>query len=79
MTSISKIRWQCRRGMRELDELLSGYLESSYQKISNEEKKAFNKLLELSDPELVKLLLTPYQSEDPQVNDMIIKIKKLKL
>tara|TARA_B000000475_G_C15935073_1_gene422389 strand:+ start:295 stop:534 length:240 start_codon:yes stop_codon:yes gene_type:complete len=79
MTSISKIRWQCRRGMRELDELLSGYLESSYQKISNEEKKAFNKLLELSDPELVKLLLTPYQSEDPQVNDMIKKIKKLKL
>ena len=76
MTSISKIRWQCRRGMRELDELLSGYLESSYQKISNEEKKAFNKLLELSDPELVKLLLTPYQSEDPQVNDMIKKIKK---
>lgn len=79
MTSISKIRWQCRRGMRELDELLSGYLESSYQKISNKEKKAFNKLLELSDPELVKLLLTPYQSEDPQVNDMIKKIKKLKL
>ena len=79
MTSISKIRWQCRRGMRELDELLSGYLKSSYQKISNEEKKAFNKLLELSDPELVKLLLTPYQSEDPQVNDMIKKIKKLKL
>ena len=79
MTSISKIRWQCRRGMRELDELLSGYIESSYQKISNEEKKAFNKLLELSDPELVKLLLTPYQSEDPQVNDMIKKIKKLKL
>ena len=79
MTSSSKIRWQCRRGMRELYELLSGYLESSYQKISNEEKKAFNKLLELSDPELVKLLLTPYQSEDPQVNDMIKKIKKLKL
>ena len=53
MTSISKIRWQCRRGMRELDELLSSYLENKYQETSDKEKIAFNELLELSDPELV--------------------------
>ena len=44
MTSISKIRWQCRRGMRELDELLSSYLENKYQETSDKEKIAFNKL-----------------------------------
>ena len=79
MTSISKIRWQCRRGMRELDELLSSYLENKYQETSDKEKIAFNKLLELSDPELVKLLLTPYQSDVPQINEMVGKIKKTKL
>ena len=25
-----QLRWQCRRGMRELDTLLSGYLEQRY-------------------------------------------------
>ena len=79
MTSISKIRWQCRRGMRELDELLSSYLENKYQETSDKEKIAFNKLLELSDPELVKLLLTPYQSYVPLINEMDGKIKKTKL
>ena len=79
MTSISKIRWQCRRGMRELDELLSSYLENKYQETSDKEKIAFNKLLELSDPELVKLFLTPYQSDAPLINEMVGKIKKTKL
>jgi len=79
MTSISKIRWQCRRGMRELDELLSSYLENKYQETSDKEKIAFNKLLELSDNELVKLLLTPYQSDVPLINEMVGKIKKTKL
>lgn len=79
MTSISRIRWQCRRGMRELDELLSSYLENKYQETSDKEKIAFNELLELSDPELVKLLLTPYQSDAPLINEMVSKIKKTKL
>ena len=79
MTSISKIRWQCRRGMRELDELLSSYLENKYQETSDKEKIAFNELLELSDPELVKLLLTPYQCDVPLINEMVGKIKKTNL
>lgn len=79
MTSISKIRWQCRRGMRELDELLSSYLENKYQETSDKEKIAFNELLELSDPELVKLLLTSYQSDVPLINEIVGKIKKTKL
>lgn len=53
----SKLKWQCRRGMRELDVLLSGYLERCYGQSSDEEKTAFRQLLELSDPELVGYLL----------------------
>ncbi len=53
----SQLRWQCRRGMRELDELLLGYLEHHYEQAAGTEKVAFRSLLALSDPELVGYLL----------------------
>jgi antitoxin CptB len=53
----SRLRWQCRRGMRELDELLIRYLETRYPGASDEEKTAFQAVLELPDPELNGYLL----------------------
>ncbi|MFQ3334366.1 MAG: antitoxin CptB, partial [Woeseiaceae bacterium] len=41
----SKLRWQCRRGMRELDELLVSYLNEYYDESSENEKSAFHELL----------------------------------
>ena len=70
----SRLRWQCRRGMRELDELLVSYLNKHYTQSTNDEKKAFQELLQLSDPELIKLLLTPYESEFEPINLIIQKI-----
>jgi antitoxin CptB len=55
--SHSQLRWQCRRGMRELDELLSRYLETAYNGASAGEKAAFRSLLELPDPDLASYLL----------------------
>jgi len=43
--------------MRELDELLLGYLEHHYEQAAGTEKVAFRSLLALSDPELVGYLL----------------------
>ena len=54
---MSKLRWQCRRGMRELDELLLAYLERHYEQASEIDKQAFQALLALPDPELVSYLL----------------------
>ena len=54
---ISKLRWQCRRGMRELDELLLAYLDTHYAAASSADKEAFEALLVLSDPELAGYLL----------------------
>lgn len=58
----SRLRWQCRRGMRELDELLLDYLEHCYGAAPEAEKQAFRSLLELPDPQLVGYLL---QKEQP--------------
>ncbi len=43
--------------MRELDELLLGYLEQQYEHVEEREKEAFRSLLALSDPQLVGYLL----------------------
>ncbi|MBT8101024.1 MAG: succinate dehydrogenase assembly factor 2 [Gammaproteobacteria bacterium] len=43
--------------MRELDQLLLGYLESRYPGASAAQKSAFCELLKLSDPELMAYLL----------------------
>jgi len=57
MSEESRLRWQCRRGMRELDELLLRYLETRYASADSDEKAAFHAVLELPDPELNGYLL----------------------
>lgn len=57
MSEESRLKWQCRRGMRELDELLVRYLEDSYPGDSEDDKAAFQAVLELADPELNAYLL----------------------
>ena len=49
---ISRLRWRCRRGMRELDQLLGWYLETRYAQAADEKKAAFSTMLEQPDPEL---------------------------
>jgi antitoxin CptB len=57
MSESSRLRWQCRRGMRELDELLIRYLELRYSDADQDEKAAFQAVLALPDPELNGYLL----------------------
>lgn len=66
-----RLRWQCRRGMRELDVLLSRYLQDTYPQSSEREKAAFEQLLSLSDPELSGYLLKGELHDDPTVQPII--------
>ena len=54
MTNIehARLRWRCRRGMRELDQLLGWYLDERYEKVDDAAKAAFAALLEQQDPQL---------------------------
>jgi len=71
------IRWQCRRGMRELDELLVRYLENVFDRAPDSEKTTFRELLELPDPELIGYLLGSQVVEDRKLYDLVNKIKQL--
>lgn len=50
--SKAKVRWQCRRGMLELDFLLQRFVDNKYDNLSQEEKLLFFKLLEEEDSTL---------------------------
>ena len=54
---IGKLRWRCRRGMKELDLLTLGYLEQYYPEASAEDQQAFIALLDLQDPQLMGYML----------------------
>lgn len=70
----SQLLWQCRRGMRELDVLLSDYARHRYASADAEEKSAFESLLALSDPELVRYLLQKQTPPSTAIANVIQKI-----
>jgi antitoxin CptB len=70
-----RLKWQCRRGMRELDELLLRYLEGRYDGAPAAEKQAFESLLSLSDPELVQYLLGRNRPEDEAIAHVVSCIR----
>ncbi|MDR3386245.1 MAG: succinate dehydrogenase assembly factor 2 [Rudaea sp.] len=51
-TQEPRLRWRCRRGMRELDQLLGWYFEVRYAQADAVAKAAFSTLLDEQDPEL---------------------------
>jgi len=53
---MSKLRWRCRRGMRELDEAMRAYLDNHYEQAPAEEQALFEELQEMQDPELFQLV-----------------------
>ena len=47
---LGRLRWRCRRGMKELDVLLTRYVEHEYGAASPAAQRAFLELLEAPDP-----------------------------
>ena len=67
---MGKLRWRCRRGMKELDLLTLGYLERHYPTATPDEQQAFADLLELQDPVLMGYMVgreTPAEATTAQV------------
>jgi antitoxin CptB len=70
----ARVRWRCRRGMRELDQLLGWYFEQRFAQSGDAGRQAFAELLEQPDPELWSWLLgqtTPARSDWRSIIDEI--------
>ena len=74
MSVESKLRWQCRRGMRELDLLLSNYLDEQYAQAGELQKAAFRQLLSLPEPQLAGYLLGSVEPSDEETQRVVKRI-----
>jgi antitoxin CptB len=70
-----RLRWRCRRGMRELDQLLGWYLETRYSNVDNAAKIAFSTLLDQQDPDLWNWLNGRSTPENPQWRQIVDEIR----
>ena len=57
MNELARLKWQCRRGTKELDFLLNRYLETGYLVADQGEMDLFVELLGLEDDELSAVLM----------------------
>ena len=70
---LSRLRWQCRRGLLENDIVLDRFLERYGSDLRPEQLGAFQRLLELGDNELWDILSgrVGYPTADPATRDLI--------
>jgi antitoxin CptB len=69
-----KLRWRCRRGMRELDMLLTRYVDEEYRTAAPEQQDAFRRLLELQDPVIHAYFLGRETPPDAVLASLIARI-----
>lgn len=70
-----RLAWQCRRGMRELDELLNGFLRHRYETLDPARINTFAKLLEYPDAVLLEMLMGRMTPADREVAEVVREIR----
>lgn len=70
--TVARLRWRCRRGMRELDALMTGYLEKVYETAPAADQALFRQLLDWPDPDLFRFLL----GADSAGNDELRRLRR---
>jgi antitoxin CptB len=70
-----RLYWQCRRGMLELELLLTDFLQYDYECLTLEKKHHFEVLLTVIDPILFDYLMGIQVPEDYGLKDIVNTIR----
>lgn len=76
MNTSPNIRWQCRRGMLELDFLFQCVLEQHYDQLTESQKILFSQLLQQDDPTLYDWLVAEVPCTDVTLQPIIHLLKQ---
>lgn len=69
-----QLSWRCRRGMKELDLVLKGWLEERYARATPDERALFARFLELPDPEIAGFLFGHAIPADPAMGALVAQL-----
>jgi antitoxin CptB len=74
---VKALRWRCRRGMRELDQLLERWLDRCWPSSSDADKEVFRRLLATEDDKLWRAFLEHERLDDADLQQLVYRIADL--
>ncbi|KQY51311.1 succinate dehydrogenase assembly factor 2 [Lysobacter sp. Root494] len=74
---LRRLRWKCRRGMRELDQLFTRYLDREWRQSSEAERAVFLRLLESEDDRLWHWFMGHEVADDVEIQTLVERIRSL--
>ncbi|MBT2746818.1 MULTISPECIES: succinate dehydrogenase assembly factor 2 [unclassified Lysobacter] len=74
---LRRLRWRCRRGMRELDQLLGRYLDREWRQASEARRGVFLRLLETEDDKLWHWFMGHEEAGDAELRSLVEFIRRL--
>ena len=74
---LKKLRWRCRRGMRELDQLLDRWLERQWRQSPTHERAVFLRLLDTEDDTLWRWFLGHEVPSDVEIAALVERIRSI--
>ena len=68
MTDLNRLKWKCRRGLLELDILLTRFLEQN-------DVQGLDELLDLPDNDLLDIVMGRSNSFQPHLKDLVARLR----
>ena len=68
---VGRLRWRCRRGMRELDQLMLRYLDQRWPVADDAERAVFLRLLDCEDDKLWAWCMGRERPADPELHGLV--------
>lgn len=69
--SVKALRWQCRRGMKEVEVLLNPFLENRYAALADADRQLFRQLLAQPDIDLFDWFVNGIRPNDAELARMV--------
>lgn len=70
----SRLRWRCRRGMRELDTLLERWLAERWPRADASDRRTFERLLDCEDDQLWNWCMGRSTPDDPDLAAIVSQV-----
>jgi antitoxin CptB len=71
MSELDRIRWRCRRGLLELDLILTQFLDQRFDSLTEHQKEQFAQLINNSDNDLWDLISNRQSSKNHDLREII--------
>lgn len=74
---LKALRWRCRRGMRELDQLLVRYLDRCWAGLPEPSREVFRQLVATEDDKLWRAFVGQAPLADARLQHLVVAITRL--